>query len=397
MWRSIASNFLTLAVVMLVALGGLVAWAKNQYVHPGPLAEAICLKVESGSNFARVSQDLQSRGAISSGYIFRVGADYTDKAGQLKAGSFLIPEHATMEGIVEAITRGGQSTCGTEINYRIGVLASQMVVRELDPATNRYLEVVSFDPASEAAPQGYVDVAQQRDVRFRITMAEGTTAWQVVEALKRAEFLSGEVGQVPAEGTLSPDSYEVTRGTTRTTVLTEMEQRQQAALAEAWANRAPSVPYDTPEEALIMASLVEKETGIPGERPLVASVFVNRLEQGMRLQTDPAVIYGVTKGQAVLGRGLRQSELRRDTPYNTYVNAGLPPTPIANPGRDAIRAALNPDPTDYLYFVADGTGGHAFARTLDEHNQNVAKWRQIEADRARQQGTEPAAAPTQGN
>ncbi|MCB2134776.1 MAG: endolytic transglycosylase MltG, partial [Rhodobacteraceae bacterium] len=132
-------------------------------------------------------------------------------------------------------------------------------------------------------------------------------------------------------------------------------------------------------EALIMASIVEKETGIPEERPRVASVFINRLRQGIKLQTDPTVIYGLTKGQGILGRGLRQSELRGNTPYNTYVIDGLPPTPIANPGRESIAAALNPETTDYLFFVADGTGGHAFARTLAEHNDNVAKWRAIEA------------------
>jgi len=207
------------------------------------------------------------------------------------------------------------------------------------------------------------------------------TSWQVVDALKRAEFLTGEIAEVPPEGTLAPDSYEVARGADRAALLAEMAARQSAALAELWAARAEGLPYDTPEEALIMASIVEKETGIAEERRRVASVFVNRLEQGMRLQTDPTVIYGVTRGEGVLGRGLRQSELRRETPWNTYVIDGLPPTPIANPGRLSIEAALNPEETDLLYFVADGTGGHAFARTLAEHNENVARWRAIEAER----------------
>jgi UPF0755 protein len=160
-----------------------------------------------------------------------------------------------------------------------------------------------------------------------------------------------------------------------------MTGRQTEILAEAWAARVDGLPYDTPEEALIMASIIEKETSIPEERGRVASVFINRLQQGMRLQTDPTVIYGITKGEGVLGRGLRQSELRRETPWNTYVIDGLPPTPIANPGRDAILAAVKPDVTDYVFFVADGTGGHAFAVTLDEHNENVARWRAIEAER----------------
>jgi UPF0755 protein len=154
-----------------------------------------------------------------------------------------------------------------------------------------------------------------------------------------------------------------------------------------WATRAEGLPYDTPEEALIMASIVEKETGIADERKQVASVFVNRMRQGMRLQTDPTVIYGVTRGEGVLGRGLRQSELRRETPWNTYVIDGLPPTPIANPGRLSIEAALNPDTTEYFYFVADGTGGHAFGRTLEEHNTNVARWREIEAQRGEEGAT----------
>jgi UPF0755 protein len=157
--------------------------------------------------------------------------------------------------------------------------------------------------------------------------------------------------------------------------------RQTADLAEAWAARAEGLPYKTPEEAMIMASIVEKETGIPEERQQVASVFINRLAQGMKLQTDPTVIYGITKGEGILGRGLRQSELRRETPWNTYVIDGLPQTPIANPGQAAIEAALNPDTTKYLFFVADGTGGHAFAETLEAHNENVAKWRAIEAER----------------
>jgi UPF0755 protein len=214
---------------------------------------------------------------------------------------------------------------------------------------------------------------------FRITVAEGETSWQVVDSLKKADFLTGALETVPPEGTLAPGGYEPARGTERVALINEMTERQSAILAEAWANRAEGLPYDTPEEALIMASIVEKETGIAEERGQVASVFINRLQQNMRLQTDPTVIYGITKGESVLGRGLRQSELRRETPWNTYVIDGMPPTPIANPGVEAIRAAVNPETTDYLFFVADGTGGHAFAETLDEHNENVARWRAIEA------------------
>lgn len=380
MWRNIASNFLTISILLLIGAAGLVAWGQRQYSGPGPLAEAICFKVERGANLRGVAANLAGQGAIGSQYIFRVGADYEDKAGSLKAGSFLITPNASMQEIVDTITRSGQSTCGTEVNFRIGVNASDIVVRELDPATNRYEEVVKFDPAAEAVPQDYLDRARDADIRFRITLAEGVTSWQVVEALKRAEFLDGDAGAVPPEGHLAPDSYEVVRGGTRADLIAEMRRRQEAILADLWASRAEGLPYATPDEALTMASIVEKETGIPEERKRVASVFLNRLAKGMKLQTDPTVIYGLTKGQGVLGRGLRQSELRGRTPYNTYVIDGLPPTPIANPGRESIAAALDPETTDYLFFVADGTGGHAFATTLAEHNDNVAKWRAIEAE-----------------
>ncbi|MDH5530102.1 MAG: endolytic transglycosylase MltG [Paracoccaceae bacterium] len=381
MWRHIASNFLTIAILLLVAAAGIVAWGQRQYTGPGPLAEPICFQVKKGSSFRAVADDLSARGAISSAYILKVGADYEGKASSLKAGSYLITPNAPMAEIVEEITKSGQSTCGTEINFRIGVQVADVLVRELDPASNRYVEVAKFVPADEAAPQAYVDVAEDADVRFRITLAEGVTSWQVVEALKRAEFLVGELAEVPPEGSLSPDSYEIQRGAVRVELLAEMQARQAEVLSTLWAGRADGLPYATPEEALIMASIVEKETGVPEERGQVASVFINRLEQGMKLQTDPTVIYGLTKGQGILGRGLRQSELRGRTPYNTYVIDGLPPTPIANPGSDSIAAALNPDTTDFLFFVADGTGGHAFARTLAEHNDNVAKWRAIEAER----------------
>jgi UPF0755 protein len=175
----------------------------------------------------------------------------------------------------------------------------------------------------------------------------------------------------------------VAKGADRADLLAEMGARQARILAELWPDRAEGLPFDTPEEAMVLASIIEKETGVAEERALVASVFVNRLERGMKLQTDPAVIYGITEGKGVLGRGLRQSELRRETPYNTYVINGLPPTPIANPGRGAIEAALNPAASDYLFFVADGSGGHAFAETLAEHNENVARWRKIEAEQAK--------------
>jgi peptidoglycan lytic transglycosylase G len=384
MWRNIASTALSLAVVVLIALGGLVAWGQRQYTQPGPLEAAICLKVNPGSTFARVSDQLAQEGAISSASILRLGADYTDKTQSLKAGSFLVPENASMQEIVDIVTRGGASTCGTEIVYRVGVTANEVQVRELDPATQRFEVRAEFAPDAEAIPADYLRLRDEADTRFRVSIAEGATSWQIVEALKQVEVLDGEIDTLPPEGMLAPDSYELRPGDSRADVIARMVTAQETRLAEAWANRADDLPYGTPQEALIMASIVEKETGVPDERGQVASVFVNRLRRGMKLQTDPTVIYGLTRGQGVLGRGLRQSELRANTPYNTYMIDGLPPTPIANPGPASIEAALNPDSTDYIFFVADGSGGHAFATTLDEHNANVARWREIEAEQAQE-------------
>jgi peptidoglycan lytic transglycosylase G len=387
MWRNIASTALSLAVLLLIVLGGLVAWGQRQYVEPGPLETAICLKVNPGSTFARVSDELARQGAISSAPILRLGADYTGKSQSLKAGSFLVPENASMEQIVDIVTRGGASTCGTEIVYRIGVLANALQVRELDPATERFVTRAEFAPDAESIPADYLRLRDAADTRYRIAMAEGATSWQVVAALKTADFLDGEVDTLPPEGMLAPDSYEVRPGDKRADVLARMQAAQETRLAEAWANRADDLPYGTPQEALIMASIVEKETGLADERRDVASVFINRLRRGMKLQTDPTVIYGITRGEGALGRGLRQSELRADTPYNTYVIDGLPPTPIANPGPASIEAALNPTTTDYIFFVAktlNPADGHAFAATLEAHNANVAQFRALEAEQGNQ-------------
>lgn len=380
MWRNIASNALTLFIVVLLLVGGVAIWAKSQYSAPGPLDQAICLRVESGSNIRRVADKLVDQGAITSRAIFRAGVEYSGKSAELKAGNFRIPERASMEQIVGAITSSGRSTCGTELNFRIGIASAQIEIRRLDPVANRYDEILSFAPGSDPVPAQYADIAALPDLRYRVVLAEGVTSWQVVEELKQADFLTGDIADIPAEGSLAPDSYEVTQGMERAALLTQMQERQQKILNELWPDRAEGLPLDTPQEALILASIVEKETAVPQERPKVASVFINRLEQGIRLQTDPTVIYGITDGRETLGRGLRQSELRRETPYNTYVIDGLPPTPIANPGRASIAAVLNPADTNYLYFVADGTGGHAFSETLAEHNENVARWRRIEAE-----------------
>lgn len=383
MWRSIASNALTFLVVALFLAGGVLLWAQNEYRAEGPLDQAICVEVPRGTNMARVSENLARDGAISSPSMFRLGAEYGGKSQDLKAGSYLVPEGASMADITDIITRGGASTCGTEVVYRIGITRASVQVREIDPASGRFEERASFDPGADDIPQVYARVKQAADTRYRIALAEGVTSWQVIEELKQIDVLEGEV-EVPAEGSLAPDSYEIRPGDTMASVVERMQTAQRLILEKAWQDRAPGLPLETPEEALILASIIEKETGNAQERFDVASVFVNRLKQSIRLQTDPTVIYGITKGQGVLGRGLRRSELDRETPWNTYRIDGLPPTPIANPGRAAIEAALNPADTKFIYFVAktlDPSDGHNFAVTLDEHNRNVAAYRRLEAER----------------
>ncbi|WP_338551010.1 endolytic transglycosylase MltG [Roseovarius phycicola] len=380
MWRNIASNFLTLLVVIVFLLGGAILWGQNQYSSAGPLEEPICLQVPRGSSMRGISENLAEQGAVSNGSIFRIGVDYADKTQLLKAGSWLIPEGSSMNEIADIITRGGASTCGTEVVYRVGVNSAQAEVRELDPSTNRFVERVAF-AVGEDVPADYTEVREQADTRYRVAVAEGVTSWQIVNALNSIDALEGEVAEVPPEGSLAPDSYEFSSGDDRASVIQRMRDAQDAILAEIWEERDEGIPLTEPYEALILASIIEKETGVAEERGQVASVFTNRLRQGMRLQTDPTVIYGITNGEGVLGRGLRQSELRRATPYNTYVIEGLPPTPIANPGRDSIEAAVKPLETDYIFFVAktlNPRDGHLFAETLEEHNQNVAAYRALE-------------------
>ena len=381
MWRNLASNVLTLLIVGLFLLAGLILVGQSQFRSAGPLENAICFQVPSGTNFGRVADRLSDQGAISSRTIFELGVDYSGKEGDLKAGSFLIEPGTSMETIIDQVTRGGASTCGSEIVYRIGVTRLTIQVREMDPATARFVERATFNPATDPVPAEYTDVKAKPDARFRVALAEGVTSWQVVDSLNRMDILTGDPGERPAEGMLAPDSYEVRPGLGRAALLGRMEAAQQTRLTDAWLSRDPSVPVNTPLELLTLASIIEKETSVAEERGQVASVFVNRLNQGIRLQTDPTVIYGVTRGQGTLGRGIRQSELRGRTPWNTYVIDGLPPTPIANPGLAALDAAAHPDETDYIFFVADGTGGHAFAVTLAEHNRNVARWREIERQR----------------
>ncbi|HET9068936.1 MAG TPA: endolytic transglycosylase MltG [Amaricoccus sp.] len=327
MMRHVAANALTLLILGLVVLFGVVSWVKSQVDGRGPLDTPIEFQVERGEGLASVADRLGEAGAISSPSIFRIAARYGKLDAGLRFGDYSIPAGASMREILALMNRGGN------------------VVRQ-------------------------------------VVVPEGLTSWQVVELLKAQPELSGEIAEVPAEGTLAPAGYDYQRGDDRNALVGRMQARQEEILDAAWTGRASDLPLRSPEELLTLASIVEKETGVVEERPRVARVFVNRLERGMRLQTDPTVIYGITRGEGPLGRGLRASELATSTPYNTYVREGLPPGPIANPGADAIAAAANPAPGDDLYFVADGSGGHAFARTLEEHNRNVAAWRRIEAQRA---------------
>jgi UPF0755 protein len=327
MMRHVAANALTGLILGLVVIFGVVTWAQSQYEAKGPLAAPLRIEVERGETLVSVADKLAAERAISSPALFRIAARYTDLDAGLRFGEYDIPAGASMREILRLLNRGGN------------------VIRQ-------------------------------------VVVPEGLTSWQVVELLNSREELSGEIEAVPPEGMLAPAGYDFQRGDSREELLERMEAEQREILEEAWRGRAADLPLSSPEELLTLASIVEKETGVDEERRLVAGVFLNRLQRGMRLQTDPAVIYGITEGKAPLGRGLKATELAAATPYNTYVIRGLPPGPIANPGKAAIEAAANPEDTDYLYFVADGSGGHAFARTLEEHNANVVAWRKIEAQRA---------------
>jgi UPF0755 protein len=327
MMRHVAANALSFLIVGLVLLLALIAWGQSQFRAEGPLEEPLYFEVERGAGLSAISAALEEAGAIRDATVFRIGARYAALDEGLKFGEYEIPPGATMEEILELLNRGS--------NF----------------------------------------------VR-RVVVPEGWTSWQVVELLRQRPELTGEVAEIPPEGSIAPAAYDVQRGDDRQALIDRMKAEQSRLLDEAWDSRDPDLPLESPEELLTLASLVEKETGQEEERGLVASVFVNRLNRGMRLQTDPAVIYGITEGRGTLGRGLMRSELVQATPYNTYVIPGLPPTPIANPGRESLQAAANPEESDYLFFVADGSGGHAFAETLEEHNANVAAWRRIEAERA---------------
>lgn len=315
----------TFSLFLIAAL----AWGWSVYYSPGPTAregDTTVVTLPSGSGVSAIAARLKSAGVIRSVDMFKAAATLTGADRRLRAGEYEVPTRASLRTVIQLLTDG-------------------------------------------------------RVVRHFVTIPEGWSSAQAVDILNRETVLTGTIDQIPEEGSLWADTYEVSRGETRAAVIARMQRDAAENLARLWAARSPNTIVRTPEEAVILASIVEKETGVASERPRVAAVFTNRLRLGMRLESDPTIIYGITKGRP-LGRGIRLSELRRDTGWNTYMIDGLPPTPIANPGRQALEAVLNPPQTQDLFFVADGTGGHVFARTYAEHLTNVARWRAIEAGKA---------------
>ncbi|MBE1236883.1 endolytic transglycosylase MltG [Phaeovibrio sulfidiphilus] len=306
------------------AFGGYV-WLVRALDAPGPAAEPVTLVVPPGAGLARIADQLAGSHVVSGSLTFRLGARLEGKAGSLKAGEYQFPAGASMRDVLDQLVSG-------------------------------------------------------RVVIHSLTFPEGLTTRAILDLLRESDVLTGDITLTPPEGALLPETFHVTRGETRDSVLRRMGQARTEALDTLWKDRAPDLPFSTPEQALVLASIVEKETGMKGERPRVAAVFINRLRKGMPLQSDPTTIYGLSDGLGRLSRDLTRQDLQADHPWNTYVHAGLPPGPICNPGIASIRAVLHPENTRELYFVADGTGGHAFAETLEEHNRNVRAWRRLRAE-----------------
>ena len=385
--HDLASNAITLAIVAVLGVCGVVVAGAHQFTRSGPHDNAFFFDIPKGQTISGVAADLAELGAITSEVVFRYGAKFTGQETEIKHGTFQIDSQASMSDILETITSSSASQRRYVATYQVKTSGGELKLIERLAGSNEAIEIARF-LGSEDATEPYLEVLRSGiPIEFRVLVTEGLTVWQVIEAINDAEFLEGEAASMPDEGSLAPDTYEVARGTTVDELISRMVDSQSSIMEEEWAQKPEESFVATPQEALILASIIEKETGVSSERGLVASVFVNRLRTGMRLQSDPTVVYGVTEGRGVLGRGLRQSELKRETPFNTYEIDGLPPTPIANPGRAAIRAALSPAESDFLFFVADGTGSHAFAETYNEHRANVRKWRQIERERQSDSGS----------
>lgn len=333
----IAGNaLLTVVFVLTVSVGVAFMIGKQRFDLPGPLADAKMVNIPRGG--VRDTADLLMReGVIDQPYLFMAGALLYKAREDLKYGEYQFSKNASLRDVVETIIEG-------------------------------------------------------KVVQHSLTLAEGLTSDQIVQRLLENDVLSGNVRDIPREGTLLPETYRFTRGTTREQMIQRMQQAQRRAVQEIWERRVTDLPIRSPEQLVVLASIVEKETGKPEERTRVAAVFVNRLKQRMKLQSDPTIIYGLVGGKGSLGRPIQRNEIDQPTPYNTYVIDGLPPGPIANPGRAALEAAANPARTKELFFVADGSGGHAFADNYEQHQRNVSRLRSIEAQ-ANRAAPRPAAAP----
>jgi UPF0755 protein len=321
----IVGNAVFTAVVLVLIVGGAaVVFGKSRFEAPGPLQEDKVVSIPPGSGMMDIADLLKREGVVDAHRLIFIGGVFALKArSDLKAGEYLFPKRASMKDVVEAIVEG-------------------------------------------------------KVVQHQLTIPEGLTSEQIVARLLENDILSGNIKDVPREGSLLPDSYYFHRGFTRDQMIQRMRQAQERLVREVWDRRNPDLPLKTPEQLVILASIIEKETGKPEERTRIAAVLTNRLKQKMKLQSDPTIIYGLAFGKGALGHPLTKSEIAQPTPYNTYIIDGLPPGPIANPGRASIEAAAKPARTKELYFVADGTGGHAFAETYDQHMKNVARLRAIE-------------------
>ncbi|WSG96855.1 endolytic transglycosylase MltG [Rhizobium johnstonii] len=323
-------NFImTMAVlVCVVAVIGFY-YATSTYRNPGPLQTNTNFIVRSGAGLTEIASNLERNAIISDARIFRyLTATHLSAGESLKAGEYEIKARASMRDIMELLKSG-------------------------------------------------------KSILYSVSFPEGLTVRQMFDRMLQDTVLEGDLpAALPTEGSLRPDTYKFSRGTKRSEIIEQMAAAQQKLVDQIWDKRDSSLPLRSKEEFVTLASIVEKETGVPDERAHVASVFLNRLGKGMRLQSDPTIIYGLFGGEGKpADRPIYQSDLKRETPYNTYVIKGLPPTPIANPGKDALEAVANPWKTQDLYFVADGTGGHVFSATLEEHNANVKRWRKLEADK----------------
>ena len=320
------SLFVTLLGVA-VTLGAVFVYGHREMRADGPLTAPKAVTIKSGERSASIAAKLEREGVISNQQVFYiVSAVYQRMGISLKAGEYQFSPGDSMQAVFDKISEG-------------------------------------------------------KALSHKVTIPEGWTTMQALQRISDHPLLSGDVPDSLPEGVLLPDTYSVQRGDTRQSVIDRMRQAQKTLVNKLWAERDENLPIKTIEEALILASIVEKETGVAAERGRVAAVFINRLRRNMRLQSDPTIIYGIVGGKGKLGRPIRRSEIDAKTPYNTYQINGLPPTPIANPGRAAIAAVLQPDASQDLYFVADGTGGHAFSKTLAEHEVNVKRYRQIERQR----------------